>query len=156
MKLTKEQIGRIIELILTRLKEKELVLFKADEEKVASKMQEVFIADLKAEDNLDREVEQILSTHSAAIDSQRLDYRKMLHLVFDGVWKDDLVDFTDDDKALKEIKRVLTGFLKVEDEADSAARNKIRSLSRDVPEGSREWDVLYKKYFEEEMAKKRF
>ncbi len=78
------------------------------------------------------------------------------HLVFDGVWKDDLVDFTDDDKALKEIKRVITGFLKVEDEADSAARKKIRSLSRDVPEGSREWDILYKKYFEEEMAKKRF
>jgi hypothetical protein len=78
------------------------------------------------------------------------------HLVFDGVWKDDLVDFTDDDKALKEIKMVITGFLKVEDEADSAARKKIRSLSRDVPEGSREWDVLYKKYFEEEMAKRRF
>lgn len=78
------------------------------------------------------------------------------HLVFDGVWKDDLVDFTDDDKALQEIKRVITGFLKVEDEADSAARKKIRSLSRDVPEGSREWDILYKKYFEEEMAKKRF
>lgn len=78
------------------------------------------------------------------------------HLIFDGVWKDDLVDFTDDDKALQEIKRVLTEFLKVEDDADTAARKKIRSLSRDVPEGSREWDILYKKYFEEELNKKRF
>lgn len=78
------------------------------------------------------------------------------HLIFDGVWKDDLVDFTDDDKALQEIKRVLTEFLKVEDDADTAARKKIRSLTRDVPEGSREWDVLYKKYFEEELNKKRF
>jgi hypothetical protein len=81
MKLTKDQVGRITELILTRLKEKELVLFKADEEDVASKMQAVFLADLKAEDNLDREVEQILSTHSAAIDSQRLDYRKMFNMI---------------------------------------------------------------------------
>jgi hypothetical protein len=78
------------------------------------------------------------------------------HLISDGIWKDDLVDFTDDDKVLHEIKRVITEFLKVEDEADSVARKKIRSLARDVPEGSREWDILYKKYFEEELNKKRF
>ena len=78
------------------------------------------------------------------------------HLVFDAVWKDDLVDFPDENKALLEIKKVITSFLKVEDDADSAARNKIRSLSRGVPEGSREWDILYKKYFEEEVSKKGF
>lgn len=78
------------------------------------------------------------------------------HLVTDGIWKDDLVDFKDDDKALVEIKKAITDYLKVEDEADSLARNKIRSLSRDVPEGSREWDILYKKYFEEEISRKRF
>ena len=60
------------------------------------------------------------------------------HLIFDAVWKDDLVDFTDENKALLEIKKVITGFLRVEDDADSAARDKIRSLSRGVPEGSRE------------------
>lgn len=78
------------------------------------------------------------------------------HLVFDGVWKDDLVDFTDENKALQEIKKVITDYLRVEDEADTAARNKIRSLSRGVPEGSREWDILYKKYYEEEAKKKGF
>lgn len=78
------------------------------------------------------------------------------HLVFDGVWKDDLVDFTDDDQALVEIKRVLTNYLKIEDDADTAARDKIRTLSRDIPEGSREWEVLYKKYLEEETARKKF
>ncbi|HLC18203.1 MAG TPA: DUF507 family protein [Thermodesulfobacteriota bacterium] len=77
------------------------------------------------------------------------------HLVVDGIWKDDLVDFTSDEKALQEVKRVITDYLKVEDEVDERVRQKIRSLSRDVPEGSREWDVLYKKYFEEEMAKKK-
>lgn len=80
----------------------------------------------------------------------------LAHLISDGIWNDDLVDFTDDQKALQEIKRAITDYLKVEDEADSAARNKIRTLSRDVPEGSREWDILYKKYFEEEITKKRF
>jgi len=78
------------------------------------------------------------------------------HLISDGIWKDDLVDFKDDDRVLKEIKRVMADYLKVEDDADSAARSKIRSLSRDVPEGSREWEILYRKYFEEETSKKGF
>ncbi len=78
------------------------------------------------------------------------------HLMWDAIWKDDLVDFTDDDKALKEIKDVIRGYLRIEDEADTKAREKIRSLSRHVPEGSREWDILYRQYFEEEMARKRF
>ena len=78
----------------------------------------------------------------------------MAHLVYDAIWDDDLVDFKDDDKALTEIKKTMSGYLHTEDAADTAARDKIRSLSRDVPEGSREWDVLYRKYFEEELKKK--
>ncbi len=80
----------------------------------------------------------------------------LAHIVSDGVWKDDLVDFNDDELVLHEIKRAITDYLKVEDDADTAARDKIRSLSRDVPEGSREWDILYRKYFEEELSKKGF
>lgn len=80
----------------------------------------------------------------------------LAHMISDGIWKDDLVDFADDQKVLGEIKKVITDYLKVEDEADTIARNKIRSLSRDVPEGSREWDILYRKYFEEEVSKKGF
>jgi hypothetical protein len=80
----------------------------------------------------------------------------LAHLISDGIWKDDLVDYKSEEKTLLEIKKAITDYFKVEDEADTIARNKIRSLSRDVPEGSREWDILYKKYFEEERAKKGF
>ncbi len=80
----------------------------------------------------------------------------LAHIISDGIWEDDLVDFKDDNQVLLEIKRVITDHLRVEDDADTIARNKIRSLSRDVPEGSREWDILYKKYFEEEISKKGF
>ncbi|HEX6768600.1 MAG TPA: DUF507 family protein [Candidatus Binatia bacterium] len=34
-------------------------------------------------------------------------------------------------------------------------RQKISTLSRHVPPGSREWDVLYRKYYEEESRKHR-
>lgn len=75
------------------------------------------------------------------------------HLIFDGIWDDDLVDFTDDNMALKEIKDVISSFFAVEERAEDAARAKIRSLSRHIPEGSREWEIMYKKYFEEQLAK---
>ncbi|VAV84469.1 hypothetical protein MNBD_DELTA01-1097 [hydrothermal vent metagenome] len=78
------------------------------------------------------------------------------HLVCDGIWQDDLVDYTNENEALKEIKRTITRYLSLGDEADEAARAKIHSLSKDVPEGSPEWDILYRKYLEEETAKKTF
>jgi hypothetical protein len=76
------------------------------------------------------------------------------HVVHKGLTKDGLVAYTDEDKAHREIKKTLIEYLKVEDAADEAAREKIASLKRGVAEGSREWEVLYRKYFEEEMAKK--
>jgi hypothetical protein len=63
------------------LKEKDLLVFKADEEKVLEKMRSAFTGDLKAEDDLDREVEGILNSHTSTIDTQRLDYRKMFHMI---------------------------------------------------------------------------
>lgn len=78
------------------------------------------------------------------------------HLIADGIWKDDLVDFTNDKDVLKEIKRVITSYLAIEDEIDDIARNKIRSMSKQIPEGSKEWEVLYKRFYHEEVDKKRF
>ena len=81
MKLTKEQVEKIAGLILDDLKKKNLIVFKAGEAVVLKKMTDVFMADLQAEDDLEKEVETILKTHSEAIDSRRLDYRKMFHMI---------------------------------------------------------------------------
>ncbi|HBR17655.1 MAG: hypothetical protein A3G39_10415 [Deltaproteobacteria bacterium RIFCSPLOWO2_12_FULL_43_16] len=80
----------------------------------------------------------------------------LAHLITDGIWNDDLVDFVDEDKVLHETKKSIADYLKIEDGADNVARNKIRSLSKPIPEGSKEWEVLYKKYYQEELDKKRF
>ena len=40
------------------------------------------------------------------------------------------------------------------DEVDQAAKTKVASLKRGVTEGSPEWDILYGKYFEEEMQRR--
>ena len=64
-----------------------------------------------------------------------------------------VADLKTDHLVLKEIKATLAGFLQLDDVLDAKVRSKIASLSRRVPEGSREWDVLYRQYLEEERRK---
>jgi hypothetical protein len=78
------------------------------------------------------------------------------HLIQDMLIRNRNVDvLLTEERMLREIKRTIADELKFEDEADEAARRTIQSLSRKIPEGSREWDVLYRKYVEEEMNRRR-
>jgi hypothetical protein len=52
-----------------------------------------------------------------------------------------------------EIVRFMTDLLMTEDKVDRAARTKIRSQKRDIPEGTEEWDLLHKRYYSEELKK---
>jgi hypothetical protein len=77
----------------------------------------------------------------------------LARLVVDGIWNDDLVDYTDDESALRAGKKGLNLFVKQVEEIDKKVQQKIASLKRGVAEGTPEWDVLYGKYFEEEMQR---
>jgi hypothetical protein len=79
----------------------------------------------------------------------------LAHLILDGLWKEDLVDFPNEARALAETKSTLKEFFGRDDHLDEVVRQKIQSLSRPIPPGSREWDVLYRKYLEEEMRKQK-
>ncbi len=76
------------------------------------------------------------------------------HLLIDGLYKFDLVDYTDDDAALKEAKRVCLGWLKHMNESGDAARQRIRTQKSPPLEGSPAWENLYTKYLEEELNKR--
>jgi hypothetical protein len=52
-----------------------------------------------------------------------------------------------------EIVRVMTDLLLAEDRVDRAARLKIRTQKREIPEGTEEWDLLHKRYYSEELKK---
>jgi uncharacterized protein len=52
-----------------------------------------------------------------------------------------------------EIVRVMTEVLQAEDRVDRAARDKIRSQKREIPEGTEEWDLLHRRYYSEELKK---
>jgi hypothetical protein len=52
-----------------------------------------------------------------------------------------------------ELAKVITELLQIEDKVDKAARTKIRSQKRDIPEGSEEWDLLLRRYYSEELKR---
>ncbi|MEZ0392335.1 MAG: DUF507 family protein [Pseudobdellovibrionaceae bacterium] len=78
----------------------------------------------------------------------------LAHKITDSIWNDDLVDYTDEDLALRLAKKAIIEFVKEDQEVDQRARDKVASLKRGVVEGSPEWDILYRKYYEEERGKR--
>ncbi len=76
------------------------------------------------------------------------------HVILDAIKKSKIVRVrSTEEQVLKEVKRVLAAELAQEQEIDRKVRSKLASYSRTIVEGSAEWDVLYRKTFEEESRK---
>ncbi len=79
----------------------------------------------------------------------------LAHAIIAAFRADGLAEVENEILAMREIKRLLDLEHTVDERLDAAARRKIASLSRNVPPGSREWDILYRQYYEEEARKVR-
>ena len=77
----------------------------------------------------------------------------LAHLIVNTLRQEGLADIENERHVLMEIKRVLEQDHVTDDRVDIAVRRKIATLSRSVPPGSREWEVLYRQYYEEERRK---
>ncbi len=53
------------------------------------------------------------------------------------------------------IVQVFNEQLRLDEEIDRRVRQKIASQKRDIPEGGREWEILYRQYYREEFDKHR-
>ena len=78
------------------------------------------------------------------------------HLILKGLLQSDRTVFLQEDvKILREIKRIITQDLQIEEEMDQTVRAKLGSYSRPLAEGSPEWEVLYHKFLNEERQKRK-
>ncbi len=62
--------------------------------------------------------------------------------------------FRDQNDIRLRIKHVITSELKIGEEIDKIARKMIQGQAKAPPEGSRDWEVLYGKYYEEELNRR--
>ena len=79
---------------------------------------------------------------------------KLGHVVADALAAVDSVEFLEDWDTIRiEARKIMEDLLKEETRVDAAARHKIESQRKIIPEGSQEWDILYRKYYNEEVKK---
>lgn len=76
------------------------------------------------------------------------------HVVADNLAEIDEIVFLEDRNTIRlEALKIIQKWMQRESEMDQAARKKIESQSRAIPEGSAEWDILYRKYYEDELSR---
>jgi hypothetical protein len=81
MKVREEHVRRVCRTILSRWKEKGLIRPKADEDLLLGKMIGEVMADFRREEELDREVEEILEKHSEELARSQASSRLMFQKI---------------------------------------------------------------------------
>ncbi|OGD22205.1 MAG: hypothetical protein A2Y70_08695 [Candidatus Aminicenantes bacterium RBG_13_64_14] len=89
--------------------------------------------------------------------SNRLSREKINYLsrqVLTVLEKDDQVDFLDDPNEVRLIiVKSIEEEMRLYEAIDRKAIEKIQSQKKAIEEGSREWEILYRKYYNDELAK---
>ena len=79
---------------------------------------------------------------------------KLAHTVADTLAEIPECDFLEDRNTIRqEARKALEKLLLEETKLDAAARLKIASQRKIILEGSQEWDILYRKYYNDEVKK---
>jgi len=79
---------------------------------------------------------------------------KLAHTVADTLAEIDQVGFMEDRNTIRqEARKALTTLLTEEARIDAAARQKIANQRKIIQEGSQEWEILYRKYYNDEVKK---
>jgi hypothetical protein len=79
---------------------------------------------------------------------------KLAHTVADTLAETDECEFLEDRNTIRqEARKILEKLLMEETRIDMAAKQKIQSQRKIIVEGSQEWDILYRKYYNEEVKK---
>ena len=79
---------------------------------------------------------------------------KLAHVIADTLAETDECEFREDRNTIRQESRKVLGRLFAEEmKIDQAARLKVASHKKNIPEGSQEWEILYRKYYQEEVKK---
>jgi hypothetical protein len=81
---------------------------------------------------------------------------RLSHLILQYLNEDPEVEFFDDIQQIRtEIFELISAELRADEAIDAIVRRRIESQKRPIVEGSDEWEVLYRKYYEDETARHR-
>jgi hypothetical protein len=79
---------------------------------------------------------------------------RLSHQITEVLVASDDVEFVDDrDTIRQQVVLILTATLKDEEKVELEARKKIASQKKEILEGSEEWDLLFRKYYADELRR---
>jgi len=81
---------------------------------------------------------------------------RLSHLILGHLDQDDAIEYYADPQEIRQqIVKLISDEMKTDEAIDALVRRKIETQKRPIVEGSDEWEVLYRKYYEEEVARHR-
>lgn len=78
----------------------------------------------------------------------------LAHLIREALKSQKAVSDADEMQLLQRVKVGVNEFIKIHNEVDSLARSQISNQKKNIGEGSMEWEVLYGRFYEQELQRK--
>jgi len=79
---------------------------------------------------------------------------QLSHRIVGAIEELDEVEIFDEPNVIRqEIVKILNDLMHEEEKVDAVVRQKITSQKRSIPEGSGEWEILYRKYYNDELRR---
>ena len=87
----------------------------------------------------------------------RLSHEKIIqlsHRITSAIEALDEVEIFEEPNAIRQgVVRILTDLLHEEEKIEETVRQRIATHKRTIPEGGGEWEILYRKYYADELRK---
>ena len=180
MKLRKQHVSYIARKITNDLINAPYIEVRKEKASIVAECEKILIEDIEKEIKLDEHVGLILEDREDDINFYNADYRQLFwmtkkrlanefdvilnfedrfsniaHQIIDVLYEEDFIHFTVNDNQVKMlIQCAIDTFIKGYDEADSAAYEKIKNYKRKLIPGTEDYDLVFKRLYEEELGKR--
>lgn len=180
MKISLKTLPHISNKIAIDLNKSGVVTMTKGLEMVAHEAQKILAHSIKQEMALEEKVDEICQANEEEIEFNLVDERQLFfmikkklapefgvilnyeerysdisHKILDELYEEDLIHFEVTENRIKNIiYNAITSFIAQSTEIDDAIMSKIRSYKKKYIPGTDEFDILYEKYYKEEMTKR--
>jgi hypothetical protein len=180
MKLRKQHANFLARKITKDLINSDFVEIRKDRMAIIEECERILLEDIEKEIKLDEQVNIILENMEEDIQFYNADFKQLFwmtkkrlanefdvnlnfedrfsniaHAIMDFLYEEDFIHFTVSDNQVKNlIANAIDAFIKGYDEADSLAYEKIKNYKRKLIPGTEDYDLIFKRLYEEELIKK--
>ena len=180
MRLKPQQTGYVATKVGIDLANAPFITMPKGRDAVVEAVKEIVDENLKKERMLDEKVKEIIDENYDEIEFQHADerqlffmikkkmapdygvimnyddrYNDLAHTILDELYENYLVEYDVNENQVKNvIFKAFRAFADAYDEIDDIVYDKIRRMEREVIPGSQDYELLYERYYQEELVKR--